>query len=524
MLTGDRKRAAEAIAQAIGLHDVAADLLPEEKLERIRHLTAHGHNVAMVGDGLNDAPALATAQVGIAVGGANDITAEAAGVVFLGQSLEPLPKLFEVSRRAIRTVWQNIIVFACGVNAIAIAAAATGRLGPIGAAVTHQIASLLVVLNSLRLLKVERRKGRFAWISPALAHDLSHRLHHLSHYIDPKRWFDWSIARRRELARPALIAALAVVILNGFYSLAPNETGVIERFGRKILPYEEPGLHYKLPWPIERLTRLRGRNIRVVEIGFRSNASSNAAEPAAYEWNVQHRAGRFTRNAEESLMLAGDQNMIEVNAVVHYQITRPDDYLFGQVDAEATVRTAAESALQTTVSTAPLDDVLTTGRASVEARALTALQKKLDRYGAGVNVVRVKLLDAHPSIEVVDAFREVSAAFEEKNRLINEAEGYRNEQVALAHGNADARLKSADGYKVSRTDRATGDGSRFDLAESAFNTAPAIHRLRLYLETMEQVLPGKKKLILDSSSGRRHLLLMENGVEVPTTGMLGLGQ
>ena len=151
-------------------------------------------------------------------------------------------------------------------------------------------------------------------------------------------------------------------------------------------------------------------------------------------------------------------------------------------------------------------------------------KKKLDRYGAGVNVIRVKLLDVHPSLEVVDAFREVSAAFEEKNRLINEAEGYRNEQVALARGNAEARLQAAQGYKISRTERADGDGSRFDLAEAAFDTAPAIHRFRLYMETMEQVLPGKKKLILDSSKGRRHLLLLEDGVEVAPPSTLGMGQ
>ena len=495
MLTGDRKRAAEAIAREVGLHHVEAGLLPEEKLERIRHAAAHGHTVAMVGDGLNDAPALAAARVGIAVGGANDITAEAADVVFLGHSLEALPKLFEVSRRAIRTAWQNMIVFAGIVNAVAITAAATGRLGPIGAAVTHQIASLLVVLNSLRLL-----------------------------HVGPKRWFDEAIAHRRVLARPALAAAVALILVSGFYSLAPNEIGVIERFGRKILPYQQPGLHYKLPWPIERLTRVKGRSVRVVEVGFRSGAAAGEAEPAAYEWNVQHRSGRFQRRPEESLMLTGDQNMIEVNAVVHYQMARPDDFLFGQLDAETTVRTAAESALQTTVSTAPLDDVLTIGRREIESRVLAALQAKLDRYGAGARVVRVKLLDVHPSLEVVDAFREVSGAFEEKNRLIDEAEGYRNEQVALARGNAEARLKTAAGYKASRILRADGDGSRFDLAESAFNTAPAIHGLRLYLETMEQVLPGKKKLILDSAKGRRHLLLLEDGVEIAPPGSLSLGQ
>jgi P-type Cu+ transporter len=526
MLTGDRKRAAEAIAREVGLQHVEAGLLPEEKLERIRHMAGHGHIVAMVGDGLNDAPALAAAHVGIAVGGANDITAEAADVVFLGHSLEALPKLFEVSRRAIHTAWLNIIIFAGIVNTVAIAAAATGKLGVLGAAVTHQMASLLVVLNSLRLLRVERPAGRLGWLSSARLKDLSHQLHHLSHdlshQMDPKRWFDRAVAHRQELARPALATAAALLFLSGFYALGPNETGVIERFGRKVLPFRTPGLHYKLPWPIERLTRVKARSVRAVEIGFRSGTANGEAEPAAYEWNVQHRSGRFQRRPEESLMLTGDQNMIEVNAVVHYEMVRPDDFLFRQLDADTTVRTAAESALQTTVSTAPLDDVLTTGRQALEGRVMSALQRKLDRYGAGARVVRVKLLDVHPSLEVVDAFREVSGAFEEKNRLMNEAEGYRNEQVALARGNAEARLQTAAGYKASRTLRAEGDGSRFELAESAFASAPSIHQLRLYLETMEQILPGKKKLILDSAKGRRHLLLLEDGVEVAPPGSLGL--
>ncbi len=397
-------------------------------------------------------------HVGIAVGGANDITAEAADVVFLGHSLEALPKLFEVSRRAIHTAWLNIIIFAGIVNAVAILAAATGKLGVLGAAVTHQMASLLVVLNSLRLLRVERPAGRLGWLSSARLKDLSHQLHHLSHdlshQMDPKRWFDWAVAHRRELARPALVAAAALVFLSGFYALGPNETGVIERFGpAKSCPIARPGLHYLLPWPVEQLTRVKARSVRAVEIGFRSGAPNGEAEPAAYEWNVQHRSGRFQRRPEESLMLTGDQNMIEVNAVVHYEMVRPDDFLFRQLDADTTVRTAAESALQTTVSTAPLDDVLTTGRQALEGRVLSALQRKLDRYGAGARVVRVKLLDVHPSLEVVDAFREVSGAFEEKNRSSweLEAEGYRNEQIALARGNAQARLQTAAGYKASRT-------------------------------------------------------------------------
>src|ERR1700733_6619572 len=195
-------------------------------------------------------------------------------------------------------------------------------------------------------------------------------------------------------------------------------------------------------------------------------------------------------------------------------MTRPDDFLFRQLNADMTVRTAAESALQTTVSTAPLDDVLTTGRQALEGRVMAALQAKLDRYSAGARVVRVKLQDVHPSLEVVDAFRAVSGAYEEKNRLINEAEGYRNEQVALARGNAKAQLQNAASFTLGRVNRAQGDADRFDLREGSYRGAPGPNETRLYFETIDQVLPGKKKLILDQSKGRRHLFILDDGVEL----------
>ena len=516
MLTGDRRRAAEAIARDIGIANVEAELLPEQKLDRIRTLASQGRTVAMVGDGINDAPALAAAQVGVAVAGASDITAEAADVVYLPHSLERLPKLFQVSRRAVAVAWQNIIIFAGLVNLVGVLAAATGRLGPIAAAVTHQAGSLLVMLNSLRLLRVERTRPLVSWRWAPLARlrPAWDWLRRLASSIDPKAAFDALVARRRQLLRPALAVAAALLTLNGLYMLRPDEVGIIERFGRKVLPYREPGLHYKLPWPIERLTRIQAQRVRVVEIGFRSNPIVPDLEPAAYEWNVQHRAGRFQRRPEESLMLTGDQNMIEVNATVHYQLIRPDDYLFRQLDGEATVRTAAESVLQSIVTATPLDEVLTVGRQAVEKKAQEDLERRLDRYNAGIRVLRVKLLDVHPSLEVVDAFRDVSGAFEEKNRLINEAEAYRNEQVALARGNGQARLQNALGYSAGKKNRSAGDASRFTLAESAFRAAPGPTELRLYLETMEQILPGRRKMIIDSSKGRRHLLLLEDGVEI----------
>jgi HflK protein len=296
--------------------------------------------------------------------------------------------------------------------------------------------------------------------------------------------------------------------------IPPQEVGIVQRFGRKLQPYGQPGLHYKLPWPVEVLTRVQARRVRVVEIGFRSDVASAGAEPAAYEWNVQHRSGRFQRKPEESLMLTGDQNMVELNATVHYDLVRPDQFIFGQLDGDATVRAAAESAIQSVVTNAALDDVLTTGRLGIEARVRLELQARLDRYASGIRVLGVRLEDVHPSLEVVDAFREVSGAFEEKNRMVNEAEGYRNEQLALARGNGRAGLQKAAAYSLDRIGRAQGDADRFVQHEAAWRLAPGPTETRLYWETIELVLPGKKKFITDSSKARRQLVLIEDGVEI----------
>src|SRR5258708_3854551 len=328
--------------------------------------------------------------------------AEAADVVYLGHSLEKLPKLFEVSRKAVTTAWQNIILFAGVVNVLAVGLAATGIIGPLGAAFTHQLSSFFVMLNSLRLLRIERTGvSRFRLrLHPKIQH-VWIDLRHLTDSFDARHLFLRAIDRRRELARPVLIAALALLVLNGFYALRPDEIGVIERFGRKILPLREPGLHYKLPWPIERLTRVQASRVRAVEIGFRSSPGQTANEPLTYEWNVQHRTGRFQTKPEESLMLSCDLNMIEVNALIHYRIRKPDDFLFRQMDGDATVRTAAESVLQSVTTTSALDNVLTFDRLNLESRLRTELQTRLDRYEAGVEVLGARLLDVHPSPEVV---------------------------------------------------------------------------------------------------------------------------
>jgi HflK protein len=182
------------------------------------------------------------------------------------------------------------------------------------------------------------------------------------------------------------------------------------------------------------------------------------------------------------------------------------------------VRAAAESVVQWVVTNTPLDPLLTTGRRAIEERARAELQRRLDLYGAGVRVLHVKLQDVHPSVEVVDAFREVAGAWEERSRLINVAEGYRNEQVALARGQGEANVRTAQAYSLGRVNRATGDASRFVQAEQAYRAAPGPTETRLYLETMEQILPGRQKLIIDSRGGRRNLMLLEDGVTIAPPG------
>lgn len=511
VLSGDNSRAAEVIAREAGIPDFEAGLLPEQKLERIRAITSSGRHTAMIGDGINDAPALASASVGIAVAGASAITAEAADAIYMPHSLAQLPELFRVSRQAVLTAWQNIIVFAVLFNTTAVLLAATGKLGPVGAAVTHQLSSFLVMMNSLRLLYVPRKR-RERWFEN-LKLPLE-RLREFAQRLEFDALTGWMADHYREWLKPAAVVCGVLLVLNGFYALQPDETGIIERFGRK-LPNREPGLHYKLPWPVDKLTRMRSHGVRVIEIGFRSNSASKEAEPAAYEWNVQHRSGRFQKIPEESLMLSGDQNMIELNCAVHYSPEHPDDFLFHQQDGDGTVRVAAESVMESIVTEKPIDSLLTADRQAIEFRARDQIQARLNRYGAGVRVLQVRLEDVHPSLEVVDAYRDVSGAFEEKNRVINEAEGYRNEALALARGNAQAMLRNAAAYSIGRTQRAEGDASRFGLTEVAFRSAQAATEHRLYLETIESVLPGKRKLIVDKHEGRRHLMLLEDGVQLP---------
>ncbi len=507
LLTGDNEHVALRVGRHLGIADVHADLMPSDKVARVRDLQQAGRVVGMVGDGVNDAPSLVTANVGIAMGGIGaDITAEAAGVVLMTDNLDHLKELLRVSRAALEIIKENVLFFGIGLNAAGVAAAAAGYLGPVAAAILHQVASLLVVCNSMRLLYGARIS------ETALGRGLQHRREIV---LSRGREFLHNVrARWRRIAGWSAAALAAAYLAAGFVAVRPGERGVVQVFGKRAGRTLEPGLHYAPPWPFGRASRVSLSEVRRVEVGFRSVVGA-PVEPAAYEWNIQHRSGRYERKPEETLMLTGDENLVELNMVIQYAAVDPVPFLFRLKDAQEMVRVCAEATIRALAARASLDSLLTTSRSDIEAGVAFGLNERLRRYGTGLAVISVCLQDVHPPLEVVDAFRGVSSAFEEKEKLINEARADAARRLWLARGEARAQELAAQATAAKRVSAAAGDAARFELAAAAYAEAPDVTRIRLILEAMETVLAPIRKVIRGAEWRGRHDLLFYDSDSLP---------
>ena len=296
---------------------------------------------------------------------------------------------------------------------------------------------------------------------------------------------------------PVVLAALEIWLLTGTYMVGPDEVGVIRTFGEHTR-VAQSGLNWHFPVPIETVNTPKVTEVKRVEIGFRTL-----------------RNGQYRTVEKESLMLTGDENIVDAEMIVQYKIKDPVAYLFNIVEPELTVREAAEASLRTVVGRNKIDETLTTGKFTIQEETKFQLQSILDLYESGIHVVAVQLQDVSPPKEVIGAFKDVASAKEDKNRMVNQAEGYRNDLIPKARGEAEAMIRAAEGFRESRIKRAEGDAAKFTTILQEYRKAKSITEKRLYLETMEKVLPGIEKIIIpDKDSGNiLNLLNLNPGTE-----------
>ena len=287
-----------------------------------------------------------------------------------------------------------------------------------------------------------------------------------------------------------VLVALLVWGASGFFRVEPDELGAVLRFG-KYTRDAQPGLNYHLPYPVETVLTPKVTRVNRIDIGMR-----------LIEDPRRGGAQQIRDIPEESLMLTGDENIVDVDVSVFWQVKvgGAKDYLFNIQNPEGTVKAVAESAMREVVGRSDIQPILTGARQSIETSVHELMQKVLDTYQAGVLVTQVQMQKVDPPAQVIESFREVQAARADLVRLQNEAETYANQKVPEAKGQASKILQDAEAYKSQTVAEATGQASRFGKVYEEYKKAPQVTRQRIYLETMERVFGGTDKIILDSGS------------------------
>ena len=295
--------------------------------------------------------------------------------------------------------------------------------------------------------------------------------------------------------RGGALVALIVVTLwlaTGFYRVDSDEQGVVTRFGA-FYETTQPGLNYHLPWPIDAVQTPAVLRFNRVDIGFRTLGDTTRPDQAR---DVP----------EESLMLTGDENIVDIDFAVLWVIADAPAFLFNVQAPERTVKFAAESAMREIIGRSQIQSVLTEGRQNIEAQVQTLLQQILDSYGAGIRITQVQMQKVDPPAAVIDAFRDVQAARSDLERARNEAEAYSNDVIPRARGEAAQIVQKAEAYKSQVVSTAQGEAQRFLKIYEEYKGARDITRQRMYFETMEKVLGDVRKVIIEPGASSAPVL------------------
>jgi len=296
-----------------------------------------------------------------------------------------------------------------------------------------------------------------------------------------------------------LIILLFLIFLGtGIYQVGPDEEAVLLRFGQ----YSKtvgPGMHWYFPSPIGKRYVVKTTKVYRVEIGFETIA---AGPPARYR-NIP----------EESLMFTGDENMIDVDFSVQYKISNLKDYIFNVKDQYETIKSASESALRQVVGSKGIEETLTIGKERIQEETREKLKEILDSYGVGILIIGLQLQDVGPPEEVMQAFKEVANAREDRSRFINEANGYRNDIIPNARGQASQMINRAEAYKEKRVKESQGDIAKFIKLNEKYSLGKEVTKTRMYLETMEKTMPNVEKIIVDPKLKGSVINLIGGGVE-----------
>ncbi len=293
-----------------------------------------------------------------------------------------------------------------------------------------------------------------------------------------------------------LLIAAGLWLATGFYTLKSDggEQAVITRFGRFVGIETETGLKWHLPAPIERAEIVKCDVLRSMEFGYSTVSVGNTST-----------VSQFEANPYEALMITGDENLVNAETVVQYRIVNVRDYLFSVDDQENSLRIAAESSIRRVVANHTMDDVLTNQKDLIQNEILQDLEAVCAQYHLGVDITQVYLQDVYAPADVVEAFNDVIKAREDKNRYINEANKSKNEIVPASEGNAAEMLNQANAYKEKRIAEARGDVENFSQVLNNYELGPEVTRTRMYLETMQDVLPNARIFIMDGDDTLKFL-------------------